>query len=52
MTDQEKITAIIQAIQIDNNIILILRQGITNQLSNMQSQQLQMIMTVLGLPTS
>lgn len=52
MTDQDRITAIIQAIQTDANIILILRQGITNQLPNMQSQQLQMIMTLLGLPNS
>lgn len=52
MTDQDRINAIITAIQTDANIILLLRQGITNQLPNMQSPQLHMICVLFGINDS
>lgn len=49
MTQQQMIVAIINAIQTDENVILIMRVGITNQLPNVQLTQLQNLCTALGI---
>lgn len=49
MTDQQKITAILQAIQTDSNLLKLLRLSVTNNLSNVPSAQLDIIMQALGL---
>lgn len=52
MSDQDMITAIINAIQTDSNLILLMRAVVTNNIGNVQTSQLQAMMTLLNLPTS
>lgn len=44
------ITSILNAIQTDSNLFLLLRTMIGNNIGNVTTQQLQAMMTVLGLP--
>lgn len=52
MTDQQKIAAIIAAIQTDANVILLIRAMISVKLPTMDSTQIQNICTVLGIVTT
>lgn len=49
MTDQQKIATIINAIQDDATLIKLLRLMVTNNIVNVPSFQLDMIMSALGL---
>lgn len=49
MTDQERVIAIIQAIQDQNTLLLVLKALITNNLPNASSEQLTNICTLLGI---
>lgn len=51
MSDQDRVTAIINAIQTDANLIILIRALITNNLPNALTQQLINAQTVLELPT-
>lgn len=50
MSDQDKITAILAAIQDDQNLIMLIRALVTNNLPIVSSMQLHAMMVVLGLP--
>lgn len=50
MTDQQKMTLILNAIQTDINVIILLRLLITNNLPNMTSIQLENVMQALQIP--
>lgn len=50
MTDQDKITAITNALQDTTNVVYLVQQSIINRLPNITSAQLDMIMTILNLP--
>lgn len=51
MSDADKIAAIVAAMALDqNNVVILMRQLITNNLPNVTTLQLNNIMTVLGLP--
>lgn len=58
MTNQDMVTAIIQSIQTDSNLIILLRLMITNNLPNVIPQdgsispQLMVACQALGIPTS
>lgn len=49
MTDQDKITAILNAIQNDTVLMSFMRLMVTNNLSNVSSDQLDAMMHALGL---
>lgn len=49
MDQQDMITAIINAIQTDANLIILMRGAVTNNIGNVSITQLQSIMTALGL---
>lgn len=46
------IAAIINSIQTDANLIILLRQAVTNNIGNVPTYQLQAICTLLGINTS
>lgn len=52
MSQQDMLTAIINAIQTDANLIILLRASVTLNIPNVSVQQLQAIMTLLNLPTT
>lgn len=52
MTDQQKIAAILQAIQTDANLFTVLRIGIANNIGNVSTAQLDYICQALGIATS
>lgn len=52
MSDTDMLTAIINAIQTDANLITLIRYSVTNGLQIQPTAKLQAIMSVLGLPTS
>lgn len=49
MSDQDKITAILNAIQNDQTLVILLRALIANNLPQVSTQQLDAIMYALGL---
>lgn len=49
MSDQDKINAILTSIQDNGQLMILLRALITNNLPNVPSAQLDVIMHVLGL---
>lgn len=52
MSDADKITAIINAIQTDTTLLVLLRLLITNNIGNAPSPQLEAVMQALQLPES
>lgn len=50
MSDQDRITAILQAVQDDAKLIALLRISVNNNLPNVPSAQLRLIMSLLGIP--
>lgn len=52
MTDQQKIQAILQAIQTESQLVLLLQTMIANNIGNVPSAQLQAMCQVLGIQTS
>lgn len=52
MSNQDMITAIINAIQTDANVIILMRTMITNNIVNVPTPNLQAICAALGIPTS
>lgn len=52
MTDQQMMTAIINAIQTDSNLILLIRTGVIKAIMAADTQMLQNAMVALNLPTS
>lgn len=52
MSDQDKIAAIINYISSDENLLVLMRLLISNNLPNIPSPQLEMIMQTLQLPES
>lgn len=49
MTDQDKIAAILLAIQNDVNLLKLLRISVTNNITDIPSIQLDVIMNALGI---
>lgn len=52
MSDQDRITSIINAIQTDTNLLILLRALVSANIINVPTDKLIMAQTVLGLPTS
>lgn len=52
MTNQQMITAIISSIQTDENVIILMRLVITNNIGNLDILHLQAICQALGINTS
>lgn len=52
MTDQQKIQAILQAIQTDSNLFTVMRAGIANNIGNLDTAHLDALCQALGIPTS
>lgn len=52
MTDQDKVIAILSAIQTDQNVIILLRALLTNNIPNMTPIQLENVMIILNIPES
>ncbi len=50
MTDQDKIAAIIQAIQDDQNLLKVIRASATMNIPHVTSETLEMLMQLLNLP--
>lgn len=50
MTDQDMQTAIIQAIQTDPNLIILIRFALTNNIPNIETARLTIMMNILNLP--
>lgn len=51
MSDTDKITAIIQAIQIDANLMILLKISVAKNIGNVSSDQLTAICAALGIQT-
>lgn len=51
MSDSDKITAILTAIQIDENLMILLRLMINTNIGNASSAQLDSMVQALGLNT-
>lgn len=49
MSDQDKINAIVDAIQADPNLLILLRMMITNNIGNAPSAQLTAMCQALGI---
>lgn len=52
MTDQDKITAILNAIQDNNQLMLLLKTMIANNIVNVPSANLTAMCYILGIPVT
>lgn len=52
MSDQDKVTAILTAIQDNNQLMLLLRTMITNNINNVPSANLTAMCYLLGISTN
>lgn len=52
MTNQQMITAILNSVATDSNLIILLRLAVTTNIGNVSTAQLQAMCAALGIPTS